>query len=157
MPGDISKNSFRRDNHYHSDRLQQGKSCWTRRWNEQVDIQSHRVEIESLDVIGPSGAPAANPGFLLTPNGSGDLTIGPGRYYVDGILCECEPQPRCDGQHPARPHRRVPTTSATYLAYLDVWREDRTAVEQPSLREVALGGPDTATRQRQFGKLNFSR
>ena len=33
-----------------------------------------------------------------------------------------------------------------HLAYLDVWERHVTAVEDPGLREVALGGPDTATR-----------
>lgn len=34
----------------------------------------------------------------------------------------------------------------THLVYLDVWRRHVTAIEDPHLREVALGGPDTATR-----------
>ncbi len=34
----------------------------------------------------------------------------------------------------------------THLLYLDVWRRHVTAIEDPHLREVALGGPDTATR-----------
>ena len=34
----------------------------------------------------------------------------------------------------------------THLVYLDVWRRHVTAIEDPYLREVALGGPDTATR-----------
>lgn len=34
----------------------------------------------------------------------------------------------------------------THIVYLDVWRRHVTAIEDPHLREVALGGPDTATR-----------
>ncbi len=34
----------------------------------------------------------------------------------------------------------------TYLAYLDIWQLHLTAVNRPAIREVALGGPDTATR-----------
>lgn len=33
-----------------------------------------------------------------------------------------------------------------HLVYLDVWRRHVTAIEDPRMREVALGGPDTATR-----------
>jgi hypothetical protein len=33
-------------------------------------------------------------------------------------------------------------------AYLDVWEEDVTFVEDPDIREIALGGPDTTTRRR---------
>lgn len=36
--------------------------------------------------------------------------------------------------------------STTYLVYLDVWERHLTYVEDDSIREVALGGPDTATR-----------
>jgi hypothetical protein len=40
------------------------------------------------------------------------------------------------------------TGAYTYLAYLDVWERDITALEDPSIREIALGGPDTTTRTR---------
>jgi hypothetical protein len=36
--------------------------------------------------------------------------------------------------------------SPAYMAYLDVWLRHITYIEDPSIREVALGGPDTATR-----------
>jgi len=36
----------------------------------------------------------------------------------------------------------------TYLAYLDVWERLVTYIEDDSVREVALGGPDTAARAR---------
>jgi hypothetical protein len=35
---------------------------------------------------------------------------------------------------------------ATNLVYLDVWERHITCVEDPHIREVALGGPDTTTR-----------
>jgi hypothetical protein len=34
----------------------------------------------------------------------------------------------------------------TELVYLDVWQRHVTATEDPGIREVALGGPDTGTR-----------
>lgn len=34
----------------------------------------------------------------------------------------------------------------TYIAYLHVWQEHVTALDDPLIREKALGGPDTATR-----------
>ena len=42
-----------------------------------------------MDVIGHCGAPVDDAGFGLS-NGAGKLTIGAGRYYVDGMLCENE-------------------------------------------------------------------
>jgi hypothetical protein len=38
------------------------------------------------------------------------------------------------------------TSSNTFIAYLDVWTRDITALEETSIREIALCGPDTSTR-----------
>ncbi len=38
--------------------------------------------------------------------------------------------------------------AGSYLVYLDLWQRHLTALEEPAIREVALGGPDTATRTR---------
>jgi hypothetical protein len=42
----------------------------------------------------------------------------------------------------------LPTSPGIYSAYLDVWERLVVALDDPSIREVALGGPDTATRTR---------
>lgn len=46
---------------------------------------------------------------------------------------------------------------STHLIYLDVWRRHVTAIEDPTLREVALGGPDTATRVQTVWALRILR
>jgi len=38
------------------------------------------------------------------------------------------------------------TKKATFLVYADVWQRGITYVEDPNIREIALGGPDTTTR-----------
>jgi len=85
----------------------------------------------------------------------GDFLIGTGHYYVDGLLCENENYVRYAGQ------ADLPATEVmkadSYLVYLDVWERHITYLEDenfhdlagesfPGIREVALGGPDTATR-----------
>jgi hypothetical protein len=45
----------------------------------------------------------------------------------------------------------------THLVYLDVWRRHVTAIEDPHIREVALGGPDTATRVQTAWALRILR
>ena len=40
----------------------------------------------------------------------------------------------------------APTKPGKYLVYLDVWERHITALDDPGIRESALGGPDTATR-----------
>lgn len=45
----------------------------------------------------------------------------------------------------------------THVVYLDVWRRHVTAIEDPHIREVALGGPDTATRVQTLWALRILR
>jgi hypothetical protein len=42
-----------------------------------------------------------------------------------------------------------------YLAYLDVWQRHITALEDEGIREVALNGPDTATRTRTVWQVKL--
>ena len=144
MTGDYSRLTYKPESHYRSVRLQQGRVQLDADWNEQVDIQAHQVETTLDDELGPSGAPISQAGFALTLQGA-DVQIGAGRYYVDGILCESEAAVAFTAQ-PDLPGVTRPTQAATYLAYLDVWERQLTALERPELREAALGGPDTATR-----------
>ncbi|WP_250281608.1 MULTISPECIES: DUF6519 domain-containing protein [unclassified Frankia] len=50
-----------------------------------------------------------------------------------------------------------PSLPVSDVVYLDVWTRHVTAVEDPSLREVALGGPDTATRIRTVAQIRVQR
>ena len=74
-----------------------------------------------------------------------DLSISAGRLYVDGIACENDRAIRY-GAQPDLPGAPAPGSAGNYLVYVDVWQRHLTAIEEPSLREEALGGPDTATR-----------
>ena len=59
--------------------------------------------------------------------------------YPDPDIDGLPPGSMPDVSSPALPPGR-------YLAYLDVWQREITALDDPRIREVALGGPDTATR-----------
>lgn len=47
----------------------------------------------------------------------------------------------------------TPVAGQTDLLYLDVWERHVTVIEDPELREVALGGPDTDTRSRIIAQV----
>ena len=47
----------------------------------------------------------------------------------------------------------TPVAGQTDLLYLDVWERHISAIEDPGIREVALGGPDTDTRSRIIGQV----
>jgi Family of unknown function (DUF6519) len=163
MKGDFSRLTFLPGKHYTAVLQQQGRVQLDADWNEQVDIQAHRTTTETLDVMGSAGAPSHDAGFAIqvVPAGNGQsITIGTGRYYVHGILCENEQPTAIDGQidlpgftYPSPP--APPSTSVTYLAYLDVWSRHITVLEDATLQEVALAGPDTTTRRRTVWQVNL--
>ncbi len=147
MKGDFSRLTFDPGKHYSGVRMQQGRVQLDADWNEQVDIFEHRIATEIKDFIGQSGTPAGDDGdggFALDTNDQG-IVIGSGRYYVDGLLLENEMAVSFTEQ-PNYPGVVLPTEPGQYLGYLDVWQRHISAVEDPDLREPALGGPDTATR-----------
>ena len=86
MKGDFTRWTFKPEKHYHGVLKQQGRVDLDAEWNEQGAIKDHRIETETLDVVGPSGAPVGDPGFMLSASGGGaNLSISAGRAYVDGI------------------------------------------------------------------------
>jgi len=79
------------------------------------------------------------------------LSIEPGRYYVNGMLCELEA--RCSYAHQADGGAGDRLVAGAYLMYLKAWQRHVSALEAPAIREVALGGPDTATRARTIAQV----
>ena len=163
MPGDYSRRTINRKKHYSGVLMQQGRVQLDADWNEQLDIQLCRTETEALDVIGRCGVPRKNDGFRIgiAPGGR-DLTISPGRIYVDGLLCELE-QPATYTNQPYFPNPitfpaasppssppgggvQLSLADGTYLVFLDTWQREINALDDRLIREVALGGSDTTTR-----------
>jgi hypothetical protein len=91
----------------------------------------------------------AAPAFRSLPALS--FGIQPGRYYVKGTLCEIEEAASFYNQPDRRVAERL--TPGTHLAFLDVWQRHLSYLEEPRIREVALGGPDTASRGKTVWQL----
>jgi hypothetical protein len=239
--GDYSRISHKPFKHYTGVVKQQGRVDDPADSYEHDEIAAHLRQTQTRDVIGSCGFPETGGGFeisfsppRLTDNRVDvDLTISPGRGYVDGILCELEATPvpitgfltdrvvrvrslMVDGRElkagqwvkifaegmepelarlirvdeealtlefevdisrflrafPSFPSqlRRVttyttqpdypnppplnlrldrednPSVRRTDLVYLVGSKRHVTAIEDPDIREVALGGPDTTTR-----------
>jgi hypothetical protein len=158
MKGDFSRFTFDPRKHYTGVRMQQGRVQLDADWNEQVDILLDLIRGQQRDLVGQAATGAAAPGFAITlpePDDESedrslpDFWIGAGRYYVEGILCENE-TPVLFSRQPDFPGAAaqvgVPAAHDQYLVYLDAWQRHITVVEDPSIREIALGGPDTTTR-----------
>jgi len=74
--------------------MQQGRVHLDADWNEQTSILLRYLQALASDLIGPHGDLGCRWRFftsfqVLPMDGvSDDFAIGPGHYYVDGILCE---------------------------------------------------------------------
>jgi hypothetical protein len=134
--------------------MQQGRVQLDADWNEQVEIQQYLDHTIHTDLIGPCGVPKGEDGGFAVEVQGGVLVSTAGRIYVDGILCENEQQVALTGQ-PDLPDFTLPDEAGLYLAYLDVWERGITALDDPRIREVALGGPDTATRTRVVWQIKL--
>ncbi len=151
MKGDFSTDRFDPAKNYTRVLKQQGRVELDSDWNESGAISTHLLRTFIRDLIGPHGGPAAHCGFgLLEPDEGqkpvvGDFLLGPGRYYVDGILIE-NPSPVAYSVQPYLQPAEKLETGHSYLVYLDVWERHVTYIEDHGIREVALGGPDTCTR-----------
>jgi hypothetical protein len=155
--GDFTRFTFRPQKHYRQINNQQGRVGLDADWNEQAEITAYRSETEALDFVGPAGAPKHYPGFGVSVAGvpSGDFKIGEGRFYVDGILCENDAEILFT-QQPDLPGAKALTAAGRYVVYLDVWQRHLTALDDPEIREVALGGPDTATRTKTVWQVKVA-
>lgn len=148
MKGDFSRDTFDVAKHFSRVLQQQGRVQLDADWNEQTAILLHYLRTLAADLIGPFAGPAGdeNCGFKISVKNNNDLTIGKGRYYVDGILCENDGSKdvtyMTQNDLPSPPG----LGNGNYLVYLDVWERHVTALEDQSIREKALNGVDTATR-----------
>ena len=91
MAGDFSRSSVNPIRKYAGVLMQQGRVQVDADWNEQLALQLNRTHRETSDVIGLCGTPACGSGFEITPI-NGDLQIGVGDFYVNGLLCQLAPQ-----------------------------------------------------------------
>ena len=161
MKADLSRNTYDRRHQYTRVLMQQGRVLLDADWNEQASILSEQVRMLAADLIGPHGGPGE--GFLINclEDLLCDVEIGWGRYYVDGVACELLPPVQCPpGESP--PPLRYTTqpdypiaeeddpaelvAGGRYLMYLDVWERHLNHLQAGHIRDVALGGPDTAAR-----------
>lgn len=174
LKGDLSRHTFERLKHYAGVLHQQGRVWLDSDWNDEVLLQLNLLRQETFDIVGRCGAPKPGTAFTISPPQPGapldafQITGGPGpegRYYVDGILCQLDKnvtyltQP--DFPNPPR-LTFPPTGDLTAIVYIEVWQRLITFLEDEDIREVALGGPDTATRvktiaQVKVAPLNVSR
>jgi hypothetical protein len=161
MKGDFSRDTFDITKHFSRVLQQQGRVQLDADWNEQTAILLHYLHTLAADLIGPFAGPAGDScGFAISRfDDKKDFTIGSGRYYVDGILCENEAPVNYTKQRDfpnPKPKLTELDDKKSYLVYLDVWERHITALEDDTIREKALNGPDTGTRAQVVWQVKLS-
>ena len=154
--GDFSRDTYDPFRHFSRVLLQQGRVQLDADWNEQVSIFWHYLRALARDIGGEHWGPYDNEagGFKIAPSKDNkDLQIGMGVYYVQGVLCENLTRELRYSEQDGYPFPdsldiKDIESGNRYLAYLDVWERHLTYVEDDYMREVALGGPDTAARSK---------
>lgn len=132
---------------------QQGRVTLEADVNEAGLIESEARRLETIDIIGPAGTPTVPPpgdGYKATPGATlEDTVISSGLYYLGGWRLSLD-QPVTVNAQPDWLNRLPPSSppAGNTLVSLLVTEQSVCAVEDTALREVALGGPDTAARLR---------
>jgi hypothetical protein len=158
MKGDFSRIRFNQAKNYTAVLQQQGRVALDADANEQTAIDAYLRESTNLNVIGRFGGPDGDAGFAIEFK-DGKIRIGPGRYYVDGILVVNDRH-----THYAEQRFLIPPTGSgaeqisesaliaaleagkTVQFVLEVWRRFVTELDDPCLVEPALGRADTTGR-----------
>ena len=154
MGSDRAKTTSESGQQYRRVVMQQGRPFLEADWNEQQELWDGDARRALLDVVGPSGTP--DNGYAVgfpDPQRDYEFTVGPGTMYVGGARLSLE--------EPLHYHRqsewlRAPAPGAAparELITLEVQEHEVSAVEDEVLREVALGGPDTAQRIRLVQRI----
>lgn len=192
MSGDYSRIRFDPDADIASVWMQQGRVQLDSDWNEGMAALDRRLRAESVDTFGIHPEPGIAGVAVVSPQTpdafkievtSGNVTIGRGRMYVDGLLAENHGESRKEGDenkgiefkefdpllaeqrgqfvvnYLQQPYFLVPPAPAfadnePQLAYLEVWQREITYLQRPEIVEKAVG-VDTTTRWQTVWQVRF--
>lgn len=147
MGTDRARRSYDETRKYRSVVHQQGRVVLEADLNEAQEILTEEARKEALDFVGPVGTP--DDGYRVSFPGAGhDFNVGAGTLYVGGLRVFQKDAIKYSAQPDWIDAPKKFKLSAHELIYLALQDQEISAVEDPALREVALGGPDTAQRTR---------
>lgn len=172
MKGDFTRFGFDSSKHHSRVLHQQGRVALDADSNEASAILLHHLRMLTRDLFGADGGPPDS-GFSLDLDQSARsavLSLGPGHYYVHGILCENEQWTPYADQPDFKPAPPVnneggdallawltqPSSNQAFWVYLDVWERHVSWIEDDSIREPALSGPDTCSRAKVIWQVKAS-
>lgn len=179
MSGDYSRVRFDPFADFSGVDMQQGRVQLDSDWNEWAAILDRRRRAESVDTFGVHPKPGISGVAVVSPQtpdafkivaANGNISIGRGRMYVDGLLAEnhgggdreFDPvlaesrgkNPLAYEKQPYFPNPPVLPADGKYLAYLEVWPREVTYLQRPGLVENAVG-VDTTTRNQTVWQVRM--
>ena len=160
MSSDRARISYDPTRQYRSVVAQQGRVTLEADVNEAQEIAGETLRIETIDVVGPSGTP--DDGYKISAvggnNAAHDFMVGHGTMYVGGERVSLSSDVTYSAQpewldNSGDPLWLAANNAAKEFVYLLLREQEVSAVEDTALREVALGGPDTAQRKRLLQRI----
>ncbi len=161
MGSDRARITYDPHQHYRSVIMQQGRVTLDADWNEAQQISEEELRRETLDIVGPAGTPDDGYRVVIPPPSTSlpyDFLVEKGTMYVGGLRTwlgepvQYSNQPDWRDPGPEDPDWVDPATFAApptnEFIYLLLREQEVSAVEDLDLKDVALGGPDTAQRAR---------
>lgn len=156
MGSDRARSSYDPAQQYRAVIRQQGRVTLDADENEAWLIANEQRRAAVCDIIGVTGTPDDD-GYLITPVAGFGFTIKPGTIYVGGERVEIGADPNGSPYtYDHQPDWLNPPAAAKpslELVYLSLREQEISAVEDHDLKDVALGGPDTAQRLRLMQRV----
>jgi len=165
MKGDFSNFRYRPRTNYISVLKQQGRVDLDSDWNEQAKIWDERFRSLTRDLLGEMAIPLTPneivgdnrvaleiAGFSRGPGGVIDFSIGRGIAYIGGYPFILENDLTFRSQ-PDYPEPTIAGQGEDLLVYIELWNKTIDYIDDETIREPALGGPDTCLRMKTVGQI----
>jgi hypothetical protein len=147
MVADIARVSYDPTRQYRSLISQQGRVTLEADNNEAAILEVEALRLETIDIIGPAGTP--DNGYAAgSGSGPGGVSIGKGIYYLGGWRLQLDEPIDLSHQPDWINAPEFLYASGNLVVSLLLTEQSVCAIEDRALREVALGGPDSAARSR---------
>ena len=174
MTVDISRKSFDPRRHTAWTTTMQGRVATDAPVNENQAQRDRRVRALLTDLAGRCGYSEILPDSFKIGISGGQLTVAPGRYYVDGhladnfgagaplfdpVLSELRgPNPVLFSAQPYGTGGAPAPAAGTHIAYVDVWQRDVTFLDDATILDPGIATDTFARRQtvwqvRTFGPV----
>jgi hypothetical protein len=150
---DLARVSFDPVRQYRSVVTQQGRVTLEADVNEASRIAAEALRLETIDLVGPAATP--DNGYQVGLDANGDLSVGAGTMYLGGWRLRLDASVKLGAQPDWLDMPAAGFAQGVNLVALLASEQCVSAVEDTALREVALGGPDTAARSRLMQHFLF--